>query len=466
MLLVNQTLKKNFQYRIALVCLLSIVYCQFSFSQDNSPYSRYGLGDLHPNTNIYNRGMAGISAAYSDQMSVNFTNPASYSRFFSMPELRSKKSAYGRILLDVGLNFDNRTLREFNEPEKFTASNAYFSYIQMGIPLKKNWGMAFGLRPISKISYQVFRSERLFNTSTNQPIDSVYTQFNGDGGTYLANFGTGFALKNLSVGVNAGYIFGNKDYSSRRTFLNDTVAYNNSNQETKSTFGGLFFNMGMQYRVDLNKDKTKYFQLGAFGNIKHNFKSNNDYIRETYYKSSDGTDFRLDSVTEQLGVSGTVNYPASFGGGFLYERMADVEKAGWLFGVDYIYTGWDDYRFNGKIDSVKNNWQLRIGGQIRPSLKETKYKNLMAYRIGLIFGQDYIHLNKKLPEFGITGGVSLPIANLKDASRRFRSQYSVVNISAEYIKRGTKDNRLRENQFRISVGFTLSDLWFTKRKYE
>ena len=36
-------------------------------AQDNSPYSRYGLGDLHPNTNILNRGMAGLSAAYSDQ---------------------------------------------------------------------------------------------------------------------------------------------------------------------------------------------------------------------------------------------------------------------------------------------------------------------------------------------------------------------------------------------------------------
>jgi hypothetical protein len=75
-------------------------------------------------------------------------------------------------------------------------------------------------------------------------------------------------------------------------------------------------------------------------------------------------------------------------------------------------------------------------------------------------------LNQKLPEIGITAGVSLPIANLKDAGRRFRTQYSVINISAEYIKRGNKDNLLRENLFRISVGFSLSDLWFTKRKYD
>ena len=32
-------------------------------AQDNSPYSRYGLGDLHPTTHIFNRGMAGVSQA-------------------------------------------------------------------------------------------------------------------------------------------------------------------------------------------------------------------------------------------------------------------------------------------------------------------------------------------------------------------------------------------------------------------
>ena len=81
---------KYFRYLVAAVSLHLFV-ANFLFAQDNSPYSRYGLGDLHPNTNIYNRGMAGISAAYSDQPitgltdprtgkyypSINFANPAS-----------------------------------------------------------------------------------------------------------------------------------------------------------------------------------------------------------------------------------------------------------------------------------------------------------------------------------------------------------------------------------------------------
>ncbi|MEK7225992.1 MAG: hypothetical protein AAB221_09945, partial [Bacteroidota bacterium] len=61
------------------------------FSQDNSPYSRYGIGDIVPNTNILSRGMGGVSAAYSDILSINFSNPASYASFQSLVEPRSKK---------------------------------------------------------------------------------------------------------------------------------------------------------------------------------------------------------------------------------------------------------------------------------------------------------------------------------------------------------------------------------------
>ena len=59
-------------------------------AQDNSPYSRYGLGDLTPNTNIVNRGMGSFSAAYSDPLSINFSNPASYAAFLSYLEPNAK----------------------------------------------------------------------------------------------------------------------------------------------------------------------------------------------------------------------------------------------------------------------------------------------------------------------------------------------------------------------------------------
>lgn len=452
--------------RISILGLLTIVFLSSISAQDNSPYSRYGIGDLHPNSTILNRGMAGISAAYSDQLSVNFSNPASYSSLFSKTEGRLKKSSYGRILLDVGLNFDNRSLRETDNPEKFSSPNAFFSYLQMGIPLKKDWGLAFGLRPISSIAYKVHSFERLKDPFTGLPIDSAVTDFIGSGGAFLASVGTGYAIKNFSFGFNTGYLFGRKDNSSRRTLINDSVQYSRSNHQTKSSFGGIYFNGGMQYRVNLNTEKTKYIQLGLFGNTKQSLHSRTDLIRETFFRGADGADFRLDSVNEQLDIKGTIDYPSSFGGGFLMERLPDEKKAGLLVGVDFIHNNWNDYRFNNKADLVKSNWQLKVGAQLKPATKDANYKNFMSYRAGLSVGTNYVYLGKKLPEVGLSAGISLPVANLKDGQRRFRTQYTVINISLEYIKRGTKDNLLREDLFRISAGFTLSDLWFSKRKYD
>src|SRR6187200_2534826 len=116
---------------------LQLIANGFINAQDNSPYSRFGLGDQHPGTNIYNRGMAGISAAYSDPRidglndarngkyypSINFSNPASYSRFYAIKEASTKKLQYGRMLLDVGINATSHALHEANNTQSFTSSN-------------------------------------------------------------------------------------------------------------------------------------------------------------------------------------------------------------------------------------------------------------------------------------------------------------------------------------------------------
>lgn len=448
------------------ITILLLSSSGFSWAQDNSPYSRYGIGDLHPNSNIYNRGMAGISAAIADQSYINFSNPASYANFFSQREANSKKISYGRVLLDVGLNFDNRTLRENNNPEKFTSPNAYFSYLQLGMPVKHNVGLVFGLRPVSKIKYDIFRRERLKDPMTGLPIDSAVTQFQGDGGAFLFNTGLGFAIKDFSFGFNAGYLFGKKDYSTRRTFINDSVSYHRSNHQTKTSFGDLFFTGGVQYKKILNQASKTELRLGLSGNLNYDINARRDLIRETFIFRPDIGEFQEDSVSIIRDEKGHFTYPSGFTTGFVIERPAAERKSGWLIGMDYVRNSWDNYRFYGQTDSVRSNWQIKLGAQIKPALKEVKYKNYVSYRVGLIVGRDYIQINNKLPEFGITGGVSLPIIGLKDPQRRFRTQYTVVNISAEYIKRGNADNLLREDLFRISVGFSLSDLWFTKRKYD
>ena len=431
-----------------------------AFSQDNSPYSRYGIGDIVPPTHIINRGMGGISAGYTDFLAINFNNPASYSSFQTWKESKSKKLGYGRAILDIGVNLENRTLTEPGPAPKFKASNALFSYVQVGVPLKANWGLSFGLRPVSRISYKIIRNERLKDPNTGLPIDSAVTQFEGDGGAYLANIGTGFKIKNFSFGINAGYLFGKKDYKTLRSFINDTVNYLQSNYETKTTFGSLFFTTGVQYKIPIEKKVS--MTLGAYGNWGQNLNAYQDILRETFvYDATQGI-IRIDSVSEIKDKKGKLFYPTSYTVGFIMEKEPEGKKGGWLFGADFTQQNWSSYLLYGQRDSVQNSWQLKVGGQLIPPPKKN-YFSRVVYRAGLNIGPDYIKVRKKLPQMGLTFGMGLPVKNYNHLSP---GSATLINLAFEYGKRGNNDNLLRENTFRFSMGFSLSDFWFIKKKYD
>ncbi|HUR10434.1 MAG TPA: hypothetical protein VM012_03655 [Flavitalea sp.] len=415
--------------------------CTFYLSAqtENSPYSRYGIGDILSPQNILSRGMGGVSAAYYDIQSVNFLNPASYSRL-------------KLTTLDIGLGIDSRTIRSVNPPRKFSAASPNISYVQLGVPLnkKKNWGMNFGLRPLTRISYKIERNERLAG------VDSMHTLFEGNGGSYEVYAGTGIGIKNFSVGINVGYLFGSKDYSTRRTFIPDSadVFYYRSNHETKANYGGIFLNAGVQYAIKMNK--STWLRLGAFGNMKHTLNATKDIIRETYTESESGRK-QIDSVAIEKNLDGEVIYPSSYGFGFM------IDKANkWMFGVDYTTSKWSDYRFFNEKDFVQNSWQLHVGGQIVPNSGDSKnYWSHVNYRAGFSVGKDYVVVDKDLPVWSFSLGAGLPMRKAA-----YTNQFTMINTSFEFGQRGNKDNLIRENFFRVSIGFTLSDVWFLKSKYQ
>jgi hypothetical protein len=454
--------------------ILILLFTGFSpvSGQDNSPYSRYGIGDLVPGTHINTRGMAGISAGYIDLQSINFNNPASYSNFEGNKELRSKKLSSGRTILDIGINLESRTLREDNPAKKFTANNFLFSYVQVGVPLKKNWGLSFGLRPVSRVSYKIFKAERLIDPLSGQPIDSVTTRFEGDGGAYLASIGTGIKVfkkvshngleESLSLGINAGYMFGKRFSSNRREFRNDSVQYFTGNFETRTNYGNINFNAGLQYIKPL-KGKNMVFIAGIYGAWSQKLNATQDRIRETSVYDENRGDLRLDSVEEVKDIKGKIILPSTITAGFTLQRFPDYKKkGGWLIGLDINSQNWESYRIYGQSDSVRNKFEVRVGGHIIPIPRDSYFSNV-TYRWGFFTGPDYINVQNKLPSYGVTMGFGLPIRNF---NRLSPNQSSGINLAFEYIKRGNSQNLVRENLFRVSAGFSLSDIWFIKRKYD
>jgi hypothetical protein len=425
--------------KIKLLGVISLLVAGTSKAQtENSPYSRYGLGDELPSQNIMLRGMGGISAAYSDILSVNFANPASYARL-------------KRATLDFGLEVDSRTLRIIDPPQKYSAASPIISYVQLGLPLsqKRNWGMNIGLRPATRINYKIERNERL------PGIDSASTLFQGNGGTYEVYTGTGIGIKNFSIGFNVGYLFGSKDYSSKRFFLPDSadVFYYPSETSNNTTFGGLFGNVGIQYSAKIGKKNMLRF--GAHGRIKRDFNATRDEKIMTYRETEAGVD-SIDIIVRNE-IKGKISYPASYGAGIIYHNG---DK--WLVGVDFTQTKWSEYRFFNNPDSTQDAWRVNIGGQLLPDATGAKsYWGRVNYRAGFSFGQDYIRVGNDLPTWTASLGLGLPMR-----PPNYSNQYSIINMSLEFGQRGNNSSLIRENFFRIAVGLTLSDIWFIKRKYD
>jgi hypothetical protein len=437
------------------------------FSQENSPYSRYGLGDVTPNHNIFTRGMGGISAGVFDYLSnyqgigsSNFTNPATLGQL-SNPRYLSN------AVFDVGAEVDFRTLKNLNPVKKFTSINTLVNNLNFAFGTatpkmkKKNigWGMNFGLRPVTRVNYKIRQEKRLTN------IDSLSTLYEGSGGSSQAYFGTGVKIKGLSFGFNVGYMFGNRDYSTRLTFINDTVAYARGNIQNTTSFGGLIVNGGLQYELVLNKDKKeelpKILRFGLYGNLANTLNARRNEVRETFSLDATGAFVRIDSVQDKNEIKGKIEYPSSYAAGVSYQ------DAHWLLGADFEAAKWSNYRYYGQTDAVQNNYTIRIGGQYYPAKQGTplkKYFNFVRYRAGFYYGTDYIAVNGSRPDYAVTLGAGFPLTSLQRIN--WLGEYVMLNTAIEMGARGNKTSNVKENMVRFSFGVSMNARWFVKRKYD
>ncbi|MCW3080032.1 hypothetical protein [Segetibacter sp.] len=422
----------------------------YTTAQQNSPFSRYGLGETSPRQNVISRAIGGIGSTYGNGQSVNFANPASYS------DLKI-------VTYDIGITLDSRTLKSTSPVQKYSAINLTPAYVALGMPISKkhNLGLAFGLRPLTRIGYSIQENRRIAGSGR----DSMLYIYEGDGGLYQGFVGIGKRWGGLRIGLNTGYMFGNKNNNTRAIPIDSMNTYK-SNSATNTSFGSFFFNGGLQY--DVNLSKTSFLRLGLAGNLRQNLKASQSAIRETFTYDANGTPITIDTVAVSPEVNGTINLPVSYTAGIsintsLVDRLGNrIDKS--LIAVEYESTQWSNYRFFNNAERFNNSSLLKIGGQFTPNpLSLRSYWNRVTYRAGFYFGQEALTADRnKLPIYAVTLGAGLPVRKW----RSFDNQYTIVNTTFEIGSRGNKNNNISEGFFRFSLGLNLSDVWFIKRKYE
>jgi hypothetical protein len=430
------------------ISLLGLLLYQLTFAQENIPWSRYGIGDPIHSVNIINRGMGYVSAAYNDPQSINFTNPASYSRLGKQ-----------RATLDLGIDFVSRGIS--NEKDKARFSNVYVPYLAGGFQLKgekrkRNWGIAFGLRPLTKVSYNI-------ETGSKIGEDSIIYTYEGNGGAYQAFAGTGIAFKNLSVGVNVGYRFGSKDYTTKASIFNDTISgrYTSGQKQVRNNFGGVFYELGLQYEINISANEL--ISLGAFGGLSTPMSLRSEENLFTFFQPGDASSaVQIDSVSSKVDNNGTLLYPSHMGFGIMYDRVA---KSRLSIGADVTFQNWGEYRINKQPDLLSNAWQIKAGVQWMPNAQPNagKAKTLLIYRAGTFYSKEPFSLNGNFNSLGFTLGLSMPV---KKYSYAEYNKNNVIHLALEAGRRGNASSIIIENYFRVVLGVSFSDIWFIKSKYD
>ncbi len=407
-----------------------VVTAQVSIS---SPYSIFGIGNLYGVNSQMNSAIGGASIAFSSPYYINPANPASYMAFDT-----------NSFVFDAAFNLRSGTLKTIDQSQKTkfgTISNLYF-----GFPVTKWWHTSLGVLPYSSVGYQMQGSQVITD------IGRMVSVYKGSGGINKAYFGNAFSpVKNLSVGFNMSYLFGSIVKERAVTFP-DSVTYFNTMVRSSARLNKLNFDAGLIYRKNL-KD-GRFFQIGLTYNPQQLVDGQSEQVAYTYkYDGSINVENHKDTISYMQSANGVVKLPTAIGLGVM---IGSTNR--WFAVADANYQKWSEFRYLGDNPGLKDNLRFSIGGQFRPSPVDIgKYYERINYRAGFRFGQGYIEQkNTRINDFGISFGVGLPM----------KKSRSTINLALELGTQGTTNNGLiKENYMRLTIGSSLQERWFLKRRF-
>jgi len=419
--------------RIFLVALLlTSAWTAVSQIRIASPYSRFGIGDISDKNNCWNLSMGQVSFAIRSPYHINYSNPASYSAFDS-----------SSFVFEGGFNSEFVTLTSsFQTVDRNYAS---LGYLLFGMPVTRWWRISLGLVPYSDVGFNVVNYEEYTSVGT---VIRLYT---GAGGINRFYWGNSFRIvKNLSIGFNANYLFGRMSREATVLFP-DSIHSSNFKVINDITMNDVNIDIGIQYRFRLKKDfYMTVAGVFANSNLMH---AQTDLLAYTFLMGASGIEYPRDTIAKAEGYPGDIVIPLMFGGGVCFEQ---ADK--FMVGVDYKWQNWKQFKAFGEGDSLLNSWEISAGAEIVPNINNyTNYFSRVRYRVGFFYNQTYLQLRgKQLAEYAFTLGFGFPLRGIKTA----------LNVGAQVGVRGTTElNLIRESYFKFTLGFSIYERWFIKRKY-
>ena len=442
-------MRKYFLNILIVITFASFEVVKAQTSGGNSPYSRYGWGKLTEEAQGFNKGMAGAGIAARGKEMLNYQNPASYSALDSIT-----------FLFDAGISLQNGHWSE--NGKSINALNSSLDYLQAGFRLRKHLGISIGVRPISIVAYDFYATKSM----PDNDGFGVYTStssYSGEGGVRKIWLGLGWEpVKNLSVGINGGYIWG--DYSHKTS-----ITYSNANvhslaREYKGSINTYDLNLGVQYTQELSKKDI--LTVGATFGLGHDINSRSTYINQKLTTTSVlGGDTMVARKEYQIPMSLRVG-----------ATLKHNDK--WTFAADYTCQLWKDCKFpelvstssattySAEKNTFRNLHKIALGTEYIPNPEGLKLRHHVAYRAGVSYATSYVNVNNDgVVSSGpksliVSAGLGLPIVNMYN-------NRSMLNASVqwEHLIPG-RSHSLKEDYLRLCIGLSFNANWFNKWKIE
>lgn len=399
-----------------------------SFAQEGtaSPYSFFGIGDVRYKGTSDIRSMAGI-AVEQDSIHINMDNPASYANL--------KNTTFA-----VGGTYNTTKLK--TSSESASARRTTLDYLAVGLPLGK-FGLGFGLLPYSSVGYKI---ESLATDASQNN-----NRFNGTGGLSKVFLGLGYKITpSLSFGADAHYNFGKIETSSLEFITGVPVGTRELN---KVDLSGVNFDAGLMYQTKINK------KLSFFSSLNYTLEStlsstNKRSISTVMYNAS--YDLSLVDAIDDVTTQKDLKLPSK-----LTIGVGIGEARKWLIGAQVSMRDAGSLAISyNNLDNVSYEKQQKysLGGYYIPNYKSyTSYAKRIVYRGGFRYEKTGLVVNSEsINDMGITLGIGMPITG----------SFSNINFGFEIGKKGTTTSGLvQENYANLSVGMSLNDKWFVKRKF-
>ncbi|CAM3931712.1 hypothetical protein [Flavobacterium weaverense] len=403
--------------------LLSLV----TFAQEGtaSPYSFYGIGDVRFKGTHETRAMGGI-AVEQDSIHMNLQNPASFASL---------------KLTTFSLGGTNSSTNLKTETKSAKASRTTLDYLAVGLPLGK-FGVGFGLIPYSSVGYKI----RSLSTGTENN-----QSFNGTGGLNKAFLGVGYKItSDLSLGADVNYNFGKIETNNFEYITDIAIGTRELNEVDLS---GVNFNIGMMYQTKIYKKVSLFSSLNY--SLESTLKSKNTRnIATALYNSN--FDLAIVDILEDIKTEENLKVPSKYA---ISAGIGEAKK--WLVGIGYTFQGAGSLSNSyNALDNVsyEKHQKYNIGGYYIPNYNAfSSYAKRVTYRGGFRYEKTGLIINSEpIKDMAVSLGFGLPLTGT----------FSNVNIGLEFGKKGTTSAGLvEENYANVSIGFSLNEQWFVKRKF-